>query len=357
DTVNITAACQCRAASYTFAVSTSSLPLSTYLCHCNISRRISGLLCTSYVPIPSQNNAPPDLSALTAYPSSSTVTRYFCSTCGTHLFLHHTSSSSSFSFSVSTGSLDRSAGIVNFKGHMHIEPTLDGGASDWIPSIGAAAAQRWLGVPGESQAVPSGWRGVEVRGTRPTSSEKLHAYCHCRGVEFYITRPNKESRNAASPFPDLLVPYNSSSVGSSTNVPWWIPHEAPHCFLAGTCACTSCRLSSGFDFVAWAFVPASNIFQADGQPFSIPFGSMKTFASSKNVVRTFCAKCGAGVFYTNATRPTIVDVHVGSLDAESGVRAEKWLKWETRRVSFAEEGMNEELMEGLKDGLRGWGRR
>jgi hypothetical protein len=38
------------------------------------------------------------------------------------------------------------------------------------------------------------------------------------------------------------------------------------CCCMGTCVCNSCRLSSGFPIQTWAFVPKSNIFNADGSP-------------------------------------------------------------------------------------------
>src|ERR1700759_3226334 len=106
-TTIITASCHCGASPYTFKVPTSSLPIKQHLCHCNISRRISGCLFTSYTPIP-VSNPKPDLSTLTAYHSSDILTRWFCTTCSTHLFLEYKHDGH---FEVSHGSIVQSEGV------------------------------------------------------------------------------------------------------------------------------------------------------------------------------------------------------------------------------------------------------
>src|ERR1700761_2130735 len=106
----LTAACQCGANQYSFSVSNESLPLKAHLCSCNISRRISGVLVTSYVPIPSYNS-PPGLDKLTKYKSSDILNRYFCSICGAHMFLEY---SHDGHFEVSTGTLDSSDDVVEY---------------------------------------------------------------------------------------------------------------------------------------------------------------------------------------------------------------------------------------------------
>ncbi|KAK3063573.1 hypothetical protein LTS18_014456, partial [Coniosporium uncinatum] len=150
----INTACLCGRSRYRFSAPTA---LEAHLCHCTTSRKISGTICTSYVRVPSipENEASPDLSTLTGYKSSDILTRHFCSTCGTHMFLEDASDGH---FEVSTGSLDRSDGVVQFKGHMWVGDTRDGGASVWVPSIGNRVAERWLEAPNTSQELPSDWR-------------------------------------------------------------------------------------------------------------------------------------------------------------------------------------------------------
>jgi hypothetical protein len=260
-------------------------------------------------------------------------------------------------FEVSHGSLlGKSDGVLEFVGHMWIEDSKDGGASDWMPAFGRKPAKRWLVAPNESPEVPLGWRDSKFVTSKPeeTNEEKLHAHCHCGGVEFYISRPNEESLKASSPLPDLLVPYNSGqSAANPENKPWWLSTDRTK-HLAGTCACDSCRRIAGFDVVPWTFIPVANISLPNGGPFRRGFGTLKSYTSSPGRTRWFCGTCGASVFWDGVERPTLLDVSVGLLDAKSGARAEEWLEWETGRVSFREDAHNKGLIDGLEDGLRGW---
>jgi hypothetical protein len=290
---------------------------------------------------------------LTAYKSSNILTRHFCTTCSTQLFLEY---SADGAWWVSTGTLNRSDGIVDFKGHMWIEDTRDGGGSDWIPSISSRPLERWLVAPHSSPSIPSGWKvpDAEQPPTSGAEDDRLRAHCHCPGIQFLITRPNASSLSAKSPYADLLVPYHSSrDASNASNEPWWL---APDCkrYLAGTCACESCRLISGFDIQTWAFVPTANIVLPDGSPFPDErlWGTMRAYRSSERVTRRFCSVCGANVFWDGDERPSLVDVSVGLLDAGSGARAEEWLSWCRERVSFREEAHNRGLVEGLEKGLK-----
>jgi hypothetical protein len=84
----LTVACMCNAATHTFSVPTSSLPIATHLCSCNISRRISGALLTSYFNVTHGSNPPkPNLCNFTPYKSSDILTRHFCTTCGTQMYV------------------------------------------------------------------------------------------------------------------------------------------------------------------------------------------------------------------------------------------------------------------------------
>jgi hypothetical protein len=348
----ITGSCHCGASKYSFQVPTSSLPVQQLLCHCNISRRISGCLFTSYVEIP-KSSAKPDLSSLTPYKSSDILTRWFCSTCSTHMYLEYRHDGH---FEVSSGTLEKSDGILEFVGHMWIEDTKDGGASDFMPILGGKPAKRWLVAPAQSPEVPLGWKYPKTAAmkTENPTGETLRAHCHCGGVNFYISRPNDESPMASSPFPDLLVPYNSGhSADNPDNKPWWLSEDRNKC-LAGTCACTSCRRISGFDITPWAFIPTSNLSLPSGEPFRRGFGSLKPYNSSPGRTRWFCETCGANVFWDGEERPTLLDISVGLLDAESGARAGEWLEWATGRVSFREYGHNKGLVDALEEGLGKW---
>lgn len=261
-------------------------------------------------------------------------------------------------FEVATGAIDKSDGIVEFRRHMWIGDTHDGGASEWITTVSGGTIERWHEEPHHSAEVPHGWTSATAADALPTmnSKEKLRAHCHCGGVEFFITRPTQQSLEAVSPWPDLLVPFDTSNPvipDNPRNEPWWLRSNNTR-YLAGTCACNSCRQATGFEFVEWAFVPAANIVLADGQPFKREFGSLKAYRSSADVTRRFCGGCGASVFWDGDFRPTLIDVAVGLLDAPTGARAEEWLEWETNRVSFREFAHNNALIDGLEEGMRSW---
>jgi hypothetical protein len=142
-----------------------------------------------------------------------------------------------------------------------------------------------------------------------------------------------------------MHPYSSTDESITTNPSdekWWIQGDK---YLAGTCACKSCRLISGFEIQTWAFVPRDNIsifIPGDSElkalDFkSLPAGVLKSYQSSGRAVRDFCGGCGATVFWRDVSDPSVIDVSVGLLRAEEGARAESWLCWWTGRVSFLEE--------------------
>lgn len=362
DQTSIRASCMCRAATHTFTAPTSSLPLPAHLCSCNISRRISGALLTSYVRFP--DGSKPDVSSLKAYRSSDILRRHFCPTCGTQMYLEYADDGH---FEVATGCLERTEGVVEFTGHCWIESAPDGGAADLVPSVGGRTLDRFLREPGTSSKAPVGWRG-EAAGAdaqpqhqqQEEDKDELYAHCHCGGVKLWISRPGEEStrtvRNAA--FPDLLIPESSgASRANPANDPWWAPRAGK--FLAGTCACTSCRTSSGFEVTWWSFVPVALISVDDGKGGRAPFrrqpywGTMAAYRSSDDVTRTFCSDCGCTFFWDGDERPMLVDLAVGTLDAPGGkVRAEDWLFYRYTRVSYTEDALHRPLIRGLEAGLK-----
>lgn len=81
-------------------------------------------------------------------------------------------------------------------------------------------------------------------------------------------------------------------------------------------------------------------------------GRLRQYESSPGIFREFCSICGATVFWHCEERPDLIDVSVGLLRSESGARAENWLEWETDRVSFKEDALDQGLMAALELGLR-----
>ena len=251
---------------------------------------------------------------------------------------------------ICTGVLERAEGLVSTRKHIYVTDTRDGGMSDWVPEV-----EVWEGFSGESRLlVGGGWK--EGAGGGAGVAKELQAYCHCKGVRFKISRPDESSARLTAPRGDIVGPRTTERGGSEKagDEAWWLCENGTK-YLGGTCACNECRLASGFDVQVWAFVPKANISQLDGGPLDFGAGTLKRYDSSEGVYREFCSRCGATVFWHSDSRPGLIDVSAGLLDAEEGARAESWLGWKTERVSFQEEAQNKELISRLCAGLKRWG--
>ncbi|KAI0487368.1 hypothetical protein F4859DRAFT_464712 [Xylaria cf. heliscus] len=443
--------CHCGAAKQAVRLreQPSGAPQDINLCHCTACRHNTGLLCVSYAGI----ERPGSIEGLREYYSTTkAITRFFCATCGCQVFWKLQSPLISQVrgsvlatpepqewWAVATGVIvgahdgdahdgdggdesgDGYGEVMRIAKHINTAGTRDGGLSPFIRGIGG------LEVLGNQDPPPpaslqsakgkleGSRRGVDLeaffQNYRKEGREKevLKAFCHCRMVQFQITRPNAASKLPRSNYPDLMVPYHTSSpqIQNPDDIKWWLRPELsrrprktetppaeeaqPRRYLAGTCACRSCRLTSGFEIQTWAFVPRANIFfhihesqrgsSASGSwtppslsesneggdivPLdfeALPPDILTSYESSEGVRREFCSHCGATVFWRDRWRPEIIDVSVGLLDAAEGARAETWLDWWTERVSFAEDATNgrtgeiakhaNSLIESLAEGLR-----
>jgi hypothetical protein len=78
------------------------------------------------------------------------------------------------------------------------------------------------------------------------------------------------------------------------------------------CHCKDCRRHAGAPMVGWTMYLIDAVKVTKGQP--------KTYESSANGRRLFCADCGTGLFYTNATMlPGIIDVQSATYDDPEAV--------------------------------------
>ena len=355
--------CLCGGSKGTATAAAQVLPEETLLCHCNICRYTSGVLCVSYLTLAS----PPIVGdPLTSYGSSSKMERHFCKICGAHIFAHNSDLDEWYLAAglitiPDTHSQGKKIQTTKIVQHEFVSDTLDGGLALCLETIQGRKLKFFAQGPDEEPRTLTSGKFPSVRAS-PASIGKgqsdvftgdghLHASCHCGGVQFMLSRPNDQSTQLSSPWPDLLVPYHSSSSSNDEDVRWWLRAGGTK-YLAGTCACRSCRLASGFPIQTWAFVPKSNIMTLDGQPLSFKsLGSLKHFKSSPGVYREFCGGCGATVFWHCDERPDLIDVSVGLLRAEDGSRAAKWLEWWTERVSFKEDAVDKVLIDALEKGL------
>ncbi|KAK1463133.1 glutathione-dependent formaldehyde-activating enzyme [Colletotrichum melonis] len=340
--------------------------------HGDVDRHATGILCASYYPI----HEPHQTDDTTAFHGVDGWTRYFCSTCGCHV-LRRRDIDGVTVWEAATGVLlhntaDDVGADARFARHTGVSDTKDGGISIWLSEIDGQRLESTT-----TPVTPSSQSTTKVPPTPAgCSKDSLHASCACGRVSYHITRPTEESYLPHSGFPDLQyaqVEHSAEFMKNPDTVKWWIRSNGTK-YLAGTCACRSCRLISGFEVQTWAFVPRCNIFfhipgPDDGQSgilplnfVDLPAGIVKTYESSPGVFREFCGNCGATIFWRDSWRPDVIDVSVGLLRADEGARAETWLDWWTERCSFEEEterGRSGEpariarrLIDGLERGLR-----
>jgi hypothetical protein len=318
--------------------------------------------------------------------------RHFCTKCGCHVFRSRPrdfgDANAERDWEVATGVLNDVSNYVFISQHVNVSDTKDGGLSIWITK--------------PNQLPPHVPLAPDLAQPEAANPALLPAHCACTTVAFHLTRPNPRSALPHSPFPDLMIPYRTQDalIANAADEKWWLrgpggravgsEEDLAGCkYLAGTCACRSCRLTSGFDVQTWAFVPRANVFlrvpaaraggsvlgagsggkdgddASEGDDTVIPLDFtvlrqlesagqplLKSYESSPGVIREFCPVCGATVFWHDKWRPEVVDVSVGLLDAKEGARAEEWLEWWRGRVSFAEDAEGRgDLVSTLERGL------
>lgn len=322
--------------------SSPDTPRTASLCHCYDCRHTTGGLCSSVIststtPFTIEYEGPGPRKFFSLWPAWTSIV--FCCHCGSNLSWDNETED----LAIHTGILKDPKRTVDFQNQCCALETGDGGASVWLD-----LRKR------DSCPIPKGLISKEQHTTSsPREDLDTQASCRCRNIRFQITRPSVSSSTPASPYSDLIVPYHSGPSTNPTNEKWWLRANGTK-YLAGTCACQSCRLASGNDIQAWAFVPKVNIRKLNGEPFDFSMGLLKQYESSKGVYRNFCGGCGATVFWHDEGRPELIDVAVGLLNAGSGARAEELLEWATERVSFQEDAQNKDLIVKLGHGMRAW---
>jgi hypothetical protein len=79
------------------------------------------------------------------------------------------------------------------------------------------------------------------------------------------------------------------------------------------CHCRDCRLQAGAPVVGWTMYAEDAVKVTKGEP--------KVYRSSEHVQRQFCADCGTGLFYVNASMPGIIDVQSATNDDPNAIPA------------------------------------
>jgi hypothetical protein len=91
------------------------------------------------------------------------------------------------------------------------------------------------------------------------------------------------------------------------------------------CHCKTCRRASGAPFVTWAGFDTDKITFTKIEPAA--------YASSPNVTRTFCDKCGTALTYQRVDVPGSIDVTLGSMDEPETLMPEDHT-WTESRLSW-----------------------
>lgn len=288
------ATCHCRASKLSFTVPASSLPIPVHFCHCGICRRSTGALCTAGAVIP---EPVVNFSSFTEYKSSAYLSRWFCSTCGAHIF-GAVQLGDAKTWFVSAPSVDAEEGVWDFAGHVFVGSTGDGGLATLLQNIGGKELGLWETWSGKSPPWHPSENNKETKTVEDPKNDRLHAHCDCGGIEFYISRPTGD---------ETFKEVDENNVRRHKDK-WLALHDV----------CNTCRLTVSTWVISWFFPSQNHITLADGSPYpkDSNFGTAKAYSSSPGVDRTFCSKCGAAASYVCDDRPHVIDVPVGLLDTD-----------------------------------------
>jgi len=80
------------------------------------------------------------------------------------------------------------------------------------------------------------------------------------------------------------------------------------------CHCAMCRKAHGAAFGTYAAANASDFHVISGAD------RITRYRSSPGVVRTFCSRCGSTLQWLRESKPDLVDVALGVIDGDPGVR-------------------------------------
>jgi hypothetical protein len=83
---------------------------------------------------------------------------------------------------------------------------------------------------------------------------------------------------------------------------------------ASNCHCSMCRKAHGAAFGTYALAKAAGFRVISGAD------RIARYRSSPGVVRTFCARCGSTLQWLRDSKPDIVDIALGVIDGDPGVR-------------------------------------
>lgn len=365
DKINLQVHCHCKAFTHTLPIPCSSLPLSAPLCHCTRCRHTFGHLFSSYIEILGGGSKIPSSDPVTNLPHdlllkanaiecqfAANSRHWFCGKCGASLVLEYDGGK---------GWLLASGLIENWKGvklervseFLGEESTGDGGAGVWFKGLGEKMGLRI--ATAESEVMT--WDALEKLATNARTTirnldlakqeQRLPFHCACGSIKGHITRP--------SPPPQRQQ--NNCFYLNSTHTE----------YIACMCDCTSCRLTSGFEYTAWVHVPLENIFffstssSSNHGPQSANLSNLPNpllqYNSSKGKTRHFCHHCGCNILYTWEGRTCLpsrpVSMNVGIFESRMEARGEDWFEWHAQKGP-APDATDGVVAKGLWEGTKEW---
>ena len=352
-----TIVCRCGAVNYPLQ---DKLPCTTELCHCNPCRQTSGNLFEGFVQLKESKPSTDVQSKCTAYASSKTHLRWFCSTCGTKLFISGRKDDGTpiGSWSCLGGAIDppTSAGdsmanVLDVETHEWLTDTGgDGGMAPLMTKLGDREIACY-DTDRESHRYTSTELEFMVKASAsipaPAKGDTLRAECRCGGVSLRIKPANHADENI--PRLEEYIPKDASGARINDR------------YYACTCTCRDCRLHTGVSLTTWVYIPPTQIINphtnervaqhrdASDNPASNRGLKLMYYWSSPGVCRAFCSVCGASVFYTFDDRPEIINIGPGLLRPDkSGIMAREWVAWDWGETSFAEEATDRDITEAWR---------
>jgi hypothetical protein len=94
---------------------------------------------------------------------------------------------------------------------------------------------------------------------------------------------------------------------------------------SGICHCRTCRKIASAPSLPFVVFPVRTLVFESGEP--------KQFASSPDVIRTFCDTCGSPLTYQNKAEPDFIDVMTVSLDKPEAYRP-TFHVWASEKISW-----------------------
>ena len=93
-------------------------------------------------------------------------------------------------------------------------------------------------------------------------------------------------------------------------------------FHSTVCHCAMCRRAAGAPMVTWFSVPRAE--------YRIVRGTPARYASSEQVIRSFCSHCGTSLTFQTGEYPDEIDITTASLDDPEAMPPEDHTRTATR---------------------------